>query len=1120
MQTAQALRTLIQCAPAVKTAFTLFDRDWIKDIYGQDVSFRHYLFDRSLYDLQPTMLFDGHWYRLQNEDVRRSDTNPFVHYLRYGWKEGRNPHRLFSSDWVIRTQLNVDDDLSPLESFYGTARSYQLTPHPLLDLTRLSRDRGEASGSLEELYVTLRALMRQEYIRPPHALLLEACPDREELDALPCLQSFGDRFSRHPYFDHRWYIMRYDDVRRSGADPLVHYLEHGDREGRDPNEMFDTDWYKRRYTEMAGFTGTALEHYVVHGARAMLRPSPVFDPQRYVSEHGLSIEPRRALEHYLASRRDRAADLGPSEKGPVPDIRSNSARVPLIVELAYDQVVSPADLGESDDTRSLALALRSIQICVRDSGALVADVRFGPGGNARDFVLYGVSHTEGWGSWTLGSKTAFLFWFSALPEGCLELVLDADRHHAIAHLRITVSVSNGLWAQSTFSRGDRILLAPLLFLDDRFSHFVSLLSPKAAAKTRSRTLRDTPVVSVIILNYNRSQLSIMAATSVLNHRGRVPLEVVIVDNGSSAEELRILQNSDVAFRLVRIATNRFFGEGNNIGFEATDSEYVLFLNNDAFATEGLTDGLVDVLASRKDIGAVGPVFFYPDGRLQEAGGFVDEKGDATQRGKGDKGFRLHSLSPVDDCDYVSAACIMIRSHDFRRVGGFNYRYDPAYYEDTDLCFRMLLLGKTVAVIASARCFHIENATTADPTKANISTSVVARNKAAFLSLWGSYLQSRSPDDLPSFSLFRSKSCTSSVSPKSGVYSPYPLTVGGGERYILATAAAMEKPAAFFSPDAYSNLRLKNVLTDLAVVAPDVMSMRAEAARNLTLQCAVVMGNELRPSYSFRADRQYFHCQFPFPDHWSKEEKEAGDTRLSAMDGVIVNSQFTKDAYARRLRSTGLQLPIIVCHPPVATRTLLGLQEVRRKRILSIGRFTDAGHGKRQDVIIEAFSQTSETFRAKWELVLCGGVAADATGRQHIERLETMAQGLPVTFVLGPSREELVRQLSLSSLYVQATGYGVTRDEDYHLCEHFGIAVVEAIAAGCKCAAYEVGGPAEILRSLKGAGETFREIDDLVSTMQGSDDNALSTDIRLLADEMFGEDAFTRRMQETLYGKKI
>jgi glycosyltransferase involved in cell wall biosynthesis len=101
-------------------------------------------------------------------------------------------------------------------------------------------------------------------------------------------------------FDIRHYLETYPDIAVGGVDPLMHYVEHGDREGRWPNAHFDPQTYRCQFgTEGVGSV-CALYHYAVVGEDLKLGSPTAFDPQRYLmSNPDLQSWLGRPMTHFL-----------------------------------------------------------------------------------------------------------------------------------------------------------------------------------------------------------------------------------------------------------------------------------------------------------------------------------------------------------------------------------------------------------------------------------------------------------------------------------------------------------------------------------------------------------------------------------------------------------------------------------------------------------------------------------------------------------------------------------------------------------------------------------------------------------------------------------------------------
>jgi lipopolysaccharide biosynthesis protein len=73
-------------------------------------------------------------------------------------------------------------------------------------------------------------------------------------------------------FDPQWYLSRYPDVACSGVDPLSHYLNRGDFEGREASPYFSAAYYRSRYADVSKSGGVALLHYLNHGIQERREP--------------------------------------------------------------------------------------------------------------------------------------------------------------------------------------------------------------------------------------------------------------------------------------------------------------------------------------------------------------------------------------------------------------------------------------------------------------------------------------------------------------------------------------------------------------------------------------------------------------------------------------------------------------------------------------------------------------------------------------------------------------------------------------------------------------------------------------------------------------------------------
>ena len=248
---------------------------------------------------------------------------------------------------------------------------------------------------------------------------------------------------------------------------------------------------------------------------------------------------------------------------------------------------------------------------------------------------------------------------------------------------------------------------------------------------------DAPRVSVVVALWNRAELTLCALRSVVA-QDNVSLDVVLINNGSTDETPLLLERLEGPAILTN-ATNLGFTLAANQGARAARGELLLFLNSDAVLHPGAVRGLIGTLERSTTIGAVGGKLIWPDGRLQEAGGVVWRDGSYDTCGRGgDPAAPEHSRER--DVDFCSGAMLLTPRDLFFRLGGFDARYKPAYYEDVDYCVRLWRNGLRVVYTPDAVATHLENASSASP---DDPRTLRRERQSVFVSLHEDWLQQKS-----------------------------------------------------------------------------------------------------------------------------------------------------------------------------------------------------------------------------------------------------------------------------------------------------------------------------------------------------------------------------------------
>lgn len=218
-------------------------------------------------------------------------------------------------------------------------------------------------------------------------------------------------------------------------------------------------------------------------------------------------------------------------------------------------------------------------------------------------------------------------------------------------------------------------------------------------------------VAIVIVTYNSGAQIGGCLDSV---RALEDTEVIVIDNASTDSTCSEVKAQ--AVRLIANPNNAGFGAAVNQGVRATTAPLVLLLNPDARLECGL-----EALASEFDdpsIGGAGGLLRGPDGRPQ-TGFMARNLPTATALSFELLGintlwpgnpsnwhYRCLGLDPVTPgfVEQPAGAFLMFSRAIWERVGGFDERYWPIWFEDVDFCWKLKKAGKLVRYnpLAAAR----------------------------------------------------------------------------------------------------------------------------------------------------------------------------------------------------------------------------------------------------------------------------------------------------------------------------------------------------------------------------------------------------------------------------------
>lgn len=177
-------------------------------------------------------------------------------------------------------------------------------------------------------------------------------------------------------------------------------------------------------------------------------------------------------------------------------------------------------------------------------------------------------------------------------------------------------------------------------------------------------------------------------------------EIICVDNDSPDESAAIVAGEFPHVRLLAQPVNLGFAGGVNAGIDAAQGDLFVLLNQDCLVMLGWLSALVDAIQQKPEYGIAGCTILNDDGTINHAGAYLSRPG----------AYGVH-LTEIDDdapkkVDYVTGAVFAIRREAWEAVGPFDADFYPAYFEETDYCYRARSQGFETIYVPDARAKHL------------------------------------------------------------------------------------------------------------------------------------------------------------------------------------------------------------------------------------------------------------------------------------------------------------------------------------------------------------------------------------------------------------------------------
>ena len=291
------------------------------------------------------------------------------------------------------------------------------------------------------------------------------------------------------------------------------------------------------------------------------------------------------------------------------------------------------------------------------------------------------------------------------------------------------------------------------FADVDVTQLVGVVRAIAEAKPQAAS----PDVSIIIPAYNQLRFTLACIHSILSDESRYSYEIIVADDCSTDATADVFKSGIRHVLHSRPPSNLGFLRNCNHAAKMASGKHIVLLNNDTYVLPGWLNELIEPLERDDNIGLVGSKLVFADGRLQESGGFVFADGSGWNYGRFDDP-RDPRFCYLRDSDYVSGAVLAMKMPLWQSLGGFDERYEMAYYEDTDLAFRVREAGQRVVVQPLSQVIHFEGISSGTDITAGVKRYQVV-NKETFYERWNSTLASHGMADPHNLPVHRNKQGT-------------------------------------------------------------------------------------------------------------------------------------------------------------------------------------------------------------------------------------------------------------------------------------------------------------------------------------------------------------------------
>lgn len=243
-----------------------------------------------------------------------------------------------------------------------------------------------------------------------------------------------------------------------------------------------------------------------------------------------------------------------------------------------------------------------------------------------------------------------------------------------------------------------------------------------------------PKVSIVVLAHNQRSFTEVCLGSIERFTGYANIEVVVVDNASTDDTpqwLALWASRRPWARVVRNARNLGFSAGNNRGARAATGEYLVFMNNDVFVTDGWIGDLLAHFRRHPKLGLLGPVTNRSGNESVIRIAYENMEQMAIEARSYTAAHRREFTYP----HVLHWFCVMLPRSVWLQVGELDEGFGLGMFEDDDYTYRVRAAGFETACAEDVFVHHHHSASFGQLPQAEYD-KLFARNRRYFESKWG------------------------------------------------------------------------------------------------------------------------------------------------------------------------------------------------------------------------------------------------------------------------------------------------------------------------------------------------------------------------------------------------